>query len=243
MAFEHGKDTSVIVDTIDLSAYFQSANSDQSVSTAETTTFQAANGSRTYIAGQTEGSVSLDGIFDGGVDAVDEEMEAALGASAGQVLSFGSAGWTIGDALRLVLAKATSYSINGPFDDVITISASMQGDGGVVRGIALHDIATSENATLDGASVDNAASSASGGVGHLHVTTNTRDGAVTIKIQDSADDAVWADLITFTDTVASTKTVERLSVTGTVDRYIRGQVSAVGGSTGAFNFALGFARY
>ena len=51
------------------------------------------------------------------------------------------------------------------------------------------------------------------------------------------------EVVATTTTVASTTTVERLTVAGTVNRYVRGIVSAVAGSSGSINFALAFSRF
>ena len=242
MAFEHGKSTSILITKYDMSSYFRTVNTDVSQDVAEVTGYQATDSARIFITGNVESSANFEGLFDGGPNAVDAEIADALTGS-GQIVSYGSAGWSVGSGVRLALSKSTTYSITSPSDDVIQISLAIQGDAGIPRGVALHDIDTARSATVNGASVDNLSSTSSGGVGHLHLTSNSRDGVCTIKIQDSPNDSVWSDLISFTNTVASTTTSERLTVAGTVNRYVRGIVSAVAGSSGSINFALGFARY
>ena len=91
-------------------------------------------------------------------------------------------------------------------------------------------------------SVDNTASSANGGAGTLHVPTNTVNGNTTIKIQHSANDASWADLISFTAVGSSAKTSEIKAVTGTVNRYLRASASTAG-SSGSITFMIAFARF
>jgi hypothetical protein len=44
----------------------------------------------------------------------------------------------------------------------------------------------------------------------------------TVRIQDSPDDSVWSDLISFTSVTGVV--AERLTVTGTVDQYLRYQI-------------------
>lgn len=86
---------------------------------------------------------------------------------------------------------------------------------------------TSLSATTDGASVDNGASTANGLLAHCHVVAST-GGTWTIKVQDSPDDAVWGDLITFSadgSAVAS----ERGEAAGTIDRYLRFQATRTSG--------------
>lgn len=90
--------------------------------------------------------------------------------------------------------------------------------------------ATSRSGTWNGTSVDNGASSANGLYAQLHVV-DVFDTAYTFKIQDSPDDAAWADVITFTIDGTSL-TAEASSAAGTVDRYLRFQGTA-GTGTGA----------
>lgn len=91
---------------------------------------------------------------------------------------------------------------------------------------------TSVSSTTTNGSLDNGASSANGAYGVLHITTSA--GAMgsnnwAVKIQDSANDSTWADLITFTAN-GSTATAEWGSVSGTVDRYTRVVMTKTGGT-------------
>lgn len=90
---------------------------------------------------------------------------------------------------------------------------------------------------MNEASVDQDASSSNGAVANLHVTAFTGTDAV-IKIQDSANDADWADLITFTTVDGVTS--ERATVAGSVDRYVRAIVAS--GTFSSVTFAVSFAR-
>jgi hypothetical protein len=84
----------------------------------------------------------------------------------------------------------------------------------------------------ESASIDNAASSADGGVGYQQVTAFTGFTGFIGKIRDSADDIAYSDLITFTN-VTSAPAAERATVAGTVDRYLAfdGDVTGVGSIT------------
>lgn len=94
-------------------------------------------------------------------------------------------------------------------------------------GVVLHP-ETSLSATTNGTSVDNLASSANGGRANLHVLA-TAAGNFALKVQDSPDDAAWADLITFSAD-GSAITSEEGTVAGTVDQYTRFQATRTGGS-------------
>jgi len=75
------------------------------------------------------------------------------------------------------------------------------------------------SASSSSGSIDNGASSANGAAAFLHVVA-TSSGNYALKIEDSANDSAWSDLITFTAD-GSAVTAERGSAAGTVDRYVR----------------------
>ena len=91
---------------------------------------------------------------------------------------------------------------------------------------------TSTSSTTSFGSLDNGASSANGAYGILHVAQSA--GAMgsnnwEIKIEDSANDSSWADLITFTAD-GSSATAEWGSASGTVDRYTRVTITKSAGT-------------
>ena len=62
MAFIHGKDTVVYFNESDYSTYFSSVDLSATADVAESTTF--GNTSKTYIAGERDGTIGLTGFFD-----------------------------------------------------------------------------------------------------------------------------------------------------------------------------------
>lgn len=242
--FRHGKNTTVNFGSYDLSTYLTSQTNSSTVETVDTTTFGSAN--KTYQLGLKEGTVSLEGLWAGDASGIDEVFEAAVGGSTPKVVTIGVEGSAIGRRAILIYANETSYEIKGAIADLVTISAQAQATGttnGLDRGVLLASGQT-VTATVNNSSVDNSASSANGGVAHLHVPINTRDGAVTVKVQHSSDNSTWVDLVTFTNTTSSTVTSERKEVAAgtTVNRYLRASVSGFAGSTGSATITVGFAR-
>lgn len=233
-----GPNTKVLVADVDLSTYFNSISLPAEVETADTTGFGKL--AHCYISTLKDGTLSLGGFWDGAVDAVDEELAAALGSTTARAVTVGLAGLALGDIAKLMSSLKTSYETSGEVAGVVEISAEAQSAGdGMESGVALHAL-TAETLTGNGTAVDGAASSANGGVGHLHVTAAS--GAVptlAVKIQHSADNVTFADLITFTG--ATTRTSQRIEVTGTVNRYVRA-VRTIGGSSPSFTYAVAFAR-
>jgi hypothetical protein len=109
-----------------------------------------------------------------------------------------------------------------PFEDHVNVSP----------GIVTHASATSS------ASIDSLASSALGGIGFLQYTSRA-SGTPTFLIEHSTNNSTWATLLTFVGTGGVTSFGERLTVTGTVNRYLRAT------TTGTFTnavFWIGFRR-
>lgn len=238
MAYIHGKNTGVLVDASDLTSYFNEASASQDVETAETTTF--GNSAKTYIIGLKDGTMSVSGMFDGAEGAVDEVISTSLGSATAGYTTIAPEGLTIGKASYSCQARKTSYEVSSPVGDVVSTSMSIQADGGIDRGVLL-GAATAVTSTGEGAGQDGGAASSDGAAGYLHVTANTRDGSSTFKVQHSADNVTYADLITFTAVGSSTTTSEKVEVTGTVNRYVRAS-HAPGGSTGSVTYTMAIAR-
>lgn len=96
--------------------------------------------------------------------------------------------------------------------------------------------ATSLSSTTTGSSHDNAASSANGYHAHIHVLA-TSSGNFAFTIEHSSNDSAWATLATFTTTGGSI-TAERVTATGTVNRYVRAVSTRTAGTvTAVITFA------
>jgi hypothetical protein len=212
----------------------------------ETTTFGSAN--KTYAIGMKDGTVSFEGLWSGVLDTegADAVLHTAIASTTKKVITVATEGATLGRRAKLINTDETSYEIKSAIADMVTISAEAQAsgtqgglDGGVL--LAASQVLTS---TATNASVDNAVISTNGGVAHLHVTTNTRNGAITVKVQHSANNSTWVDLTTFTATTSATTTAERVEIAAgtTINRYVRANVSAFAGSSGSATITVGFAR-
>ena len=95
-----------------------------------------------------------------------------------------------------------------------------------------------DSGATNSTAVDNGASTSNGGTGIISVES-LASGTATIKVQHSADNATFADLLTFTNVTGRTR--ERVSGGTTVNRYVRIQSS----TSSAFSnlvFVAQFAR-
>lgn len=243
MAFRHGKSTRILIGSTDLSSFFRDTSQSTSIETAETTTYGAAGASKTFVTGLVDSTVSLSGLFADGTGEADDIISTALGSDADIVFTVAQdGGLTVGRRCLLGQAIETKYDISSPVGDVVSTSLDLQSDGEIGRGVVLAAL-DSISATGNGTAVDNATSTSDGGTATLHVTANTRNGGITVKVQHSADNVTYADLATFTVVSTATKTSERRVVASgtTVNRYLRASYT-VAGSTGSATIAVAFGR-
>jgi hypothetical protein len=241
--FRHGKGTRILIGTADLSTYFNDTSLSASVETAETTTYGVTGDAKTYVTGLQDSTVSLSGLFDDTAGAADEIISTALGSDDDIVFTIAQdGGLVVGRRCLLGQSIETKYDITSPVADVVSTALDLQSDGESLHGVVLA-AADAISSTSNGTSVDGVASSANGGTATLHVTANTRNGNITVKVQHSADNVTFVDLATFAVVSTTTLTAERLSVASgtTVNRYLRASYT-VAGSTGSATIAVAFGR-
>lgn len=236
MARQHGKDVRVYYGSRDISDDLTSINAEATVEAPESTTL-GQEWKRHDAGGLAGWTATLEGFYQPDSGGIGRQFEDLLGTDGILSLYDGDAD-ALGDAGVLFSAgvlKNRKQPIN--VNDLIKLSGEIQGNGRVgLHGRLLHPLGA-ETATGDTASLDNTASSGNGGRGTIHVTAAT--GTWTLKIQHSANDSTWADLITFTSvTGVTSQTVE---VSGTVNRYL--QLVFTEDSAGSCTFVGGFARY
>lgn len=142
---------------------------------------------------------------------------------------------TIGAVAAGLVAKQINYDWSRPIDGSLVGTIEAIADGVPLEwGELLTAGKRTDTAATNGASLDNAALSSDGLAAYLQVfAVNAVD--VTIKVQDSADDAAWADIITFT--APTGVTFERKTLTGTIRRYLRVITETTGGIT-SVSFAV-----
>lgn len=241
MPFIHGKNTAVLYRASDLTAFFNDSSVSRAVETGETTVYGAASGAKTYIVGLQDATVSLGGLYDGAVNQVDAILAGALIQQQSNPLLVSPAGLAVGNRASMTDCTQTSYEVSSPVADVCTITAEFQTTGATETGIILATGAIS--ATTNGTSVDNLGSSNTGGNAQVHVTANTRSTTSVLKVQHSADNTTWADLVTFATVAIGGTTSERIAVASgtTINRYLRAQSTLTAG-TGSITVHIAFAR-
>ena len=133
MAFVHGKDSVFKLDNsggslTDISTYVNSVDFPQTADVAETTTL--GDGSKTYIVGLKDSTISLAGLWDSTADGI---FGAVVGQSATLSFEYSPEGTTSGNVKYTGEAILTSYSKNSLVGDVVSYSADFQVSGDVTR--------------------------------------------------------------------------------------------------------------
>lgn len=136
MAFGHGKNAVFKLDDSggtlrDLSSYINEASMPRSIETAETTTFGVSGGSKTYITGLNDTTISVSGLFDATADGY---LAGVLGQSATLSFEYGPLGDTGGYVKYSGECIMTSYEVSSSVGDVVSASAQFQVTGAVTRG-------------------------------------------------------------------------------------------------------------
>ena len=243
--FRHGKATQVFLNQYNLSSYLNSAGTNISVDTGETTTFGST--AKTYIVGLKDATVTAEGLFEAvSTDGVDVALNASINNSNDDVFTIAPEGITVvGRRAQIAFVEDTNYEVSGTVGDVVAIKAQFQTDGGLDSGVVLAGAtAVTTATTTNGTAVDNTALTSNGGSANLHVTANSWTGTTTFKLQSSVDNVTFADLTpAFTTVTASTLASERIIIAAgtTVNRYVRAVATTAAG-TGSITYTIAFAR-
>lgn len=233
--FTHGKNATVLAGGYNLSPYFSSATTSGSADTAEVTTF--GNASKVYIPGLKDATMSVEGFYAGGAGEVDDYLTDVLGdTSVWTILSQADA---LGARGYGAVTVGTTYEIGAEIGGAVSVSAEGQSTTGAEAVVVLHPLAA-RTATGTGTQVDGGAASTGGLSAYLHVTAKGSGTAIVAKVQHSADGSTWADLATFAS-VSAAGNAERITVSGTINRYIRAAWTLSGASP-SFSFHLSAAR-
>lgn len=135
MAFRHGKSAVFKLDNssaslTDISAYLDDVSLPRSIETAETTTFGVSGGSKTYVTGLNDATISLSGKYDSTVDAL---LAGVLGQDTLLNWNYGPEGSTAGRIKFTGTAILTKYDVKSPVGGVVTFSADLQVSGSITR--------------------------------------------------------------------------------------------------------------
>jgi len=148
-----------------------------------------------------------------------------------------------GDPCYLLSAKHFVYTVPVETEAAIVCNTTFRGQGPGQWGVVLANyLATAITNSFTGSAIDQGAQSGDGAEAILQVVLPTSSDTYDFIVQDSPDNSVWSDLITFTAD-GQTRLSERQTITGTVERYIRVIATRTGAAGDELKFAVGFKRY
>lgn len=220
MAKMHGKNVRVFYHGYDVSADLNSISFPNEFDTADVSGF--GEESKNYVLGQKDVSVTWDGFFNTAANANHALATADLGGTVGKVLTavVGTTPASPGFAgsAEIVTRHESAISIGGAVP-VSTTFMTGPTNGPDIVWLLEKTISTAGT----GAAYDDTASTTGGIRAYANVLGVT--GTATIKIQHgTTSSGPWVDLITFTD--ATGPTSEGKETTGTVNQFLRRNISA-----------------
>lgn len=242
MAVTPGNQAQVLLDGFNLHQFAKSFQMTPQIDVLDTSVLGTT--SRAKVTGLKHASASGEVFFDdtattGSYDLLKDKYGAAVAG----MISFGPAGFTLGNRVLMMSAHEASFETKSLVADLTTVMFNADAaEDAVDFGVSLHALAA-EVGTVNGASVNNAAGTTNGGVGTLHVTAIAGAApSVVIKIQHATDDSTWVDLITFAaSTAANTSQRTEVAAGTTIRQYLR-IVCTFGGTTTSITFQVSFAR-
>ena len=234
MAYVPSYKSRIFVGPLAWSGYVRGINESFDSAVLDTTTI--ADQDMTYIYGVNSGQVSLDMLLDGSGAAGSQFATLNTWRSTSQVVTIGVEGIAAGAPVWLIQADESNFTVNSAAEDVVSVAGAYMTDGLVGAGVVI-DTLTAITVDGNGTAIDNGASTSNGGVGHLHITAFSGLTSTSVILEHSTDNVSFATLGTFTTATGTTS--ERITVTGTVNRYVRvrDDVTGTGSNTRIVSFA------
>jgi hypothetical protein len=239
--FIAGLNTVIYYGGTNLTPYFNSVDTERSVVELKNTTF--GQSSETRQPGIADGSAKLSGYYDGDVAGARVALEAALGSNAGEPISLGMGGdGLIGNPCYIWLNRLAKISLKSAIGGLVSVDGDlMPALGGIAPGVWLHPL-TAVGAGASGTAVNGGVATSAGWRAALHVTAiSGATATLTCKVQDSADNVTYADLVTFSAVTTVSGLYLASALGATVRQYVRSLWTLTGTSPSA-TFALSFAR-
>ena len=210
--FVHGYDLSGDVATID--------NAGSPRNLLDITAINASANER--LVGLSDGNISVSSWFN---DSTEQEHDALSGLVTTDRIVTWAFGATRGDVAACLVAKQLNYDASRGTDGSLSFSVDTQADGisldwcnTLTTGKETHSSAGSSTSRDDGAGTT------AGMVAYLEIT-DCDSGTPTVTIQESSDNGssdAWVNVLSFSAVgYASAPTAERVTSSGTVERYLR----------------------
>lgn len=125
MATLHGKNTVIMLNDVDISAFFNSTENDRTADSHDVTTFGAT--AKKYAGGLLDGKFSLEGFYDTTTNGPKSIIEPLLGTTVDFVLREEGTGTGLPEVTQSVVV--TGYKESLPVADMVTVSVELQASG------------------------------------------------------------------------------------------------------------------
>lgn len=236
MAATHGSKARAFLSGYDITGVMRAAGSAQSAGVAESSVWGMT--SKRYTPSDIrDATLTGSGVWEhtgATPGSIDELLHTKLGGS--HVCTWLPVGDGHGNRARAIGGVETQFEIAADLESVVEFNFELAAEVGYLhQGRVLRALAgaNSISGTANGTSLDDlgaAGTTTKGAAGAVHVIQKGGGaGTITVKIQHSADNSVWNDLITFTGRTAS-GLAEYLEVSGTVQRWLRATWTVTGGT-------------
>lgn len=129
MAFVHGRNTYISLNSVVLSTFVNSSNLDQEADEHDVTCYGASN--YTYTGGLLKGACSISGVYDSGASGPRATIEALIGTVT--TLIRGPEGNATGKPKETVQVHVKKYTETNPVADMVSWSCDLTLSGPITR--------------------------------------------------------------------------------------------------------------
>jgi hypothetical protein len=226
MAPSHGMTTEAYFNGYDFSIYLNKFSFGASRDKADASHFKSTV--KKYTKGQRDDVMSAEGNYDGQKEAVDELMYAALNTPGDNVWTYFPYGSAAGSVGFSILGAPTKYEAKSELGATASVSMEVQGSGtdrvrALMSGFSVGTSGFSAVYDFGAASVN---------PGALILHGSTVGGSLVVKLQDSADNSTFADVVTVSLSGGTglnpQESGSRTATTGNLRRYVRISYSGAG---------------
>jgi hypothetical protein len=199
----------------------------------DATTVSSSGAFRTYVRGFKDGTLDASGIFD--ADETDEDrihnvFSTAWTAGTNNIVTASRGAITVGAAAIMMDGPQLTYEMPHTVGELIMSNATFRADDHLDFGVFLMNDQL-DAGTNNGTSHDGAAESTNGGFMQVHLVNDDATD-VDVKLQDSANDADWADVTgAAVSNLSAAHDSGSVAITGTIRRYVRAVATVTGGDT------------
>lgn len=201
----------------------------------------AGAGAASYTPGLKSGALTLAGPQDSVGQNLHTEIVNAIGVDNAFVATLLPDGDAVGKPALFGVFDPSDFAVDASVSAAVGFTFNGVVDEGVEAGFVVHALGA-ETGDGNGTAVDRSADLAGSSLGAaagLHVTAYSGFTSVALKIQDSPDNSVWSDLVSFASVTAVGAQVVKTAADEAVARYLRVVTDVTGSGSITFLATVG----